>query len=477
MTTKTAGPTGLAYFADLPSDALIVRLEQVPNAEPSAEVTVRFEAPDGAAQLFVWDGDLWEPHPAESRQDPDETSVFAVKAGRFAGPDWDGKIRLTATVTGDEPRSITTTLRAAPFVMASSTQHAETVFVRAYPGRNDAMIDSLRRIAAEADFELHVIPGDAPYPPNHIWLQDAVEFGHAWTGEPDAIRVAMPSNRNRDLDRFAEPRLLGPGVGVIKVGDYRHDYASGSGGVSWIDWYGNLEATPPTPGHPFGRIIYGYDPATEAQLNPEVVAFLDAQRSQPTLALDVGWLLIKHVDEMVSFMPADDDAWPYRLVVPDTTVALAVLEEVVAAGHWDTPMLANFEEGTTAATILADTDFVEHNRTLQAERIEPNVALICERFGIDPDHVVRLPALFDKHGSARMPNVVNALIVNGHVIMADPDGPDLPDGDPFQARVRALLADLPVTVHFVDDRLYHKWSGNVHCATNAMRRPLQVDTK
>ncbi|MEM6748983.1 MAG: protein-arginine deiminase family protein [Planctomycetota bacterium] len=359
-----------------------------------------------------------------------------------------------------------------PFVLAGNLQPAETVFVREYPGRNDAMLAALRDITAQAGVELHVIPGDAPYPANHVWVQDAVEFGHAYTGEPDAMHVAMPSNRNRGLDRFAEHRLFGPDFGVISVGSYREDYAKGEGGVSWIDWYGNLEVSPPTQRHPFGRALYGYDPATGAQLNPEVVDFLAAQGVQPPMPVDVGWLTIKHVDEVLSFIPAEEGGRGFKVMVPDPGAAIDLLRGLAHEGYADTPMLSSYEEGVTVASLLADEALMDHNRDLQAQRLEPIYANLREELGLDEEHVVRIPLLFTPGGGAKVPNMVNALVINGHVVMADPDGPEIDGEDAFQKAVREKLADLPVTVHFVDDQLYQRWSGNVHCATNTIREPI-----
>lgn len=457
----------------------LVRLEPSGEVDESAQVRIEVETPDGAVRVFTRDAKRqWQVVEPDSTWLARDGVTLALNATRFADANWDGSIELIARIENGDPSEATTAtlpLRVAPFVMSSSPQSTETVFVRAYPGRNDAMVKDLQQIVAQAGAELYVIPGDAPYPAHHIWLQDSVEFGHAWTGRPDAPVFAVPSNRNRDLDRFAEVRLKDAGVGVLTVGRYRPAFAVGEGGDSWIDWYGNLEAAPPTPGHPFGRIIYGRNPDTGAQLNPEVVAFLAAQGVQNPVAFDVGWLQIKHVDELISFLPADDAEWPYRLVVPDPKLAIDLLKGLVTQGHGDAAMLTTYEEDATVASLLAEQEMIAFNIELREKRLEPAYAQLCTQLNIAPKHIVRLPVLFKPDGSARTPNVVNALVVNGHVVISDPDGPELADGDPFQILVRRTLADLPVKIYFVDDQLYHRWSGNVHCVTNAQREPLDVD--
>ena len=76
----------------------------------------------------------------------------------------------------------------------------------------------------------------------------------------------------------------------------------------WIDWYGNLEVTPPfTDRHgrrfPYGRMITGKQ--AELSMHRGVMKFIEAQAMQrPLIIVDVSWLMIGHVDEVVSFVPA-----------------------------------------------------------------------------------------------------------------------------------------------------------------------------
>jgi len=72
-------------------------------------------------------------------------------------------------------------------------------------------------------------------------------------------------------------------------------------------------------------------------------------------------------------------------------------------------------------------------------------------------------------GTSLFPNMVNSVVLNGHLLVSDPHGPEVDGKDLLQEYVRDLLADLPLEVHFLDDRVYHAWSGNTHCATNVRR--------
>lgn len=355
-----------------------------------------------------------------------------------------------------------------PLLVRSSLEPASTVFVREFPGRNDEFVEQLAAVCREAGAELHVVPAGEPYAYNHVWLQDCVEFLERADGSGT---IALCGNRNQPIDEFAKDRLTG--VQTLRVGQFRKEFAAGAGDDSWIDWYGNLEASPPTEAWPDGRVLYGVNPATGGRLHPEVVEFLAKQGRQEPLAIDVGWLTIRHVDEMSSFLPARGGG--FYVAVPNPLTAISLLKRLEREGHGATPMLAPFEEGATVAALLADDAFVTHNERLWLERIEPAAKTLLDGIGVPEERVIGLPVLFKDGGEARTPNVVNCLVLPGrggapgHVAMSDPHGPVVGGEDQFQAEVRRRLADVDATIHFVDDRIYHKWSGNVHCATNAIR--------
>ncbi|MDZ4656423.1 MAG: protein-arginine deiminase family protein [Bythopirellula sp.] len=457
-------PLLLESLADLPADSRVTVSLQAPTEKAFLHV------PEDQAFRCIPAGESWEFAASELGTEGIE---FFVEAAAIADKEWDGSILVAAKLldntsaeSGDEVR-----LRVAPLVAVPSIAPATHIFVREFPGRNEALLTGLKSVAKESNSELVIIPGGGPYADNHIWLQDAVEFFYSQTPR-SRIDVALPANRNQAVDMFASDRLLGPGFGFVRVGTYREKFALGEGGVSWIDWYGNLEVTPPVEDHPWGRLLYGIDREHEAQLNPEVVATLAAQGLQEPLALDVGWLVIKHADEMLAFVPSSDPKIPFYVLVPDTTLALDLLANLQKSGKGDLPLFGTYEKDVTVDSLLAEAGFAESNRKLQVERIDPMIDSLVAGLKLDPSQIVRLPALFNGGGLSRMPNMVNCLVANGHLAMADPNGPLVDGEDAFQRDVRQRLAKLPVTIHFVDDQQYHRWSGNVHCATNALRKPI-----
>lgn len=435
-----------------------------------AGTTIRLQAPADRARVFVPSGGkLLAIGPDESAEltpaTPGAPAECWIEARTPIDGDWDGSIAVRVTVPGVQV--VEHRVRVAPLVLSSSIERATTVFVRHYPGRNDAFLSALRDGAERAKADLHVVPGDAPYPPHHIWMQDATEFTSTKTARSQMV-VALPANRDQAIDLFVRDRLLGPGIGYHRIGEYRPEFGLGEGGVSWIDWCGNLEVSPPIPGFPNGRVLYGEDRKNRAQFHPTIIEALRAQGAQPPFALDVGWLTIKHVDEMAAFLPGQNGV-PFFVLVPDTGAALKILDTLDDAGHGDAAVFAAYEKGTTVGSLASDAGARELNNKLQLESIEPMIVALQQELKLRPEQLLRMPALFAEGGLSRMPNMVNCLVVNGQVVMSDPCGPKIDGADPFQQAARAVLRPAPVAVDFVDDGLYHRWSGNVHCATNAIR--------
>lgn len=396
-----------------------------------------------------------------------------IESTSFADAEWNGETRVQIILEYPDGRTgeRAVCLKVAPFLLLSNLQRGRTLYVRAFPGRNDAFIQQLRRIVPEAGADLFIVPEGEPYRPSDIWLQDAMEIGY--TEMPgQRMNVVLQANRGRTLDNFPRERLLGPDYGWIRVGSYREPYARGRGGNGWLDWYGNLEVTPPLPGYPFGRICYGYNPngPPEASLNPEIVSMLEAQNLQaPAIRLDTGWLLIKHVDEMISFLPPKDPGRPFCVMVACPEAMIGLLKRWDAEGYGNTPVMQRFQPKTTVASLLSDAALIEHNIRLQHDRIEPNITRLKSQLRLSEEDFIRVPALFSENGSALFPNMVNAAVLNDFLLIADPDGPVVNGVDLLQEEMRRLLSGVPLNPVFLDDTPYHKWSGNVHCATNTRR--------
>ena len=106
--------------------------------------------------------------------------------------------------------------------------------------------------------------------------------------------------------------------------------------------------------------------------------------------------------------------------------------------------------------------------------IDGAVARIREQLkrelNLEDSDFVMLPALFQE-GMAVIPNAVNSVVVNGHLLVPKPLGPQLNEQDGFEQAIREALAECNVRVVFIDSwDAYHTSGGEVHCGTNAFRR-------
>jgi len=396
-----------------------------------------------------------------------------IEANSFADAEWSGltQVKLTLELVDGEVKEKIICLKAAPFLLLSNLHRGKTLYVRSFPGRNDTFVQQLKKLVPEAGAELYILPKGEAYQPYEIWLQDTMEIGY--TEKPgQRMNVVLQANRNRSLDDFPSHDLLGSDYGWIQVSSYREPYAQGRGGNGWLDWYGNLEVTPPFLGYSLGRIVYGYNPdgPPEASLNPEIVAMLEAQKLQaPAIRLDTGWLMIKHVDEMLSFLPSKNPDYPFFVMVVSPEAMIDLLKKWETEGFGETPVLERFQSGATIGSILNSKNLIQHNLSLQQERIEPNIDLLKEELKLSEQDFIRIPALFSENGNSLFPNMVNSVVLNGCLLIADPDGPVIDGIDVLQEEVRRLLSEVPIQPFFLDDTQYHKWSGNVHCATNVRR--------
>jgi len=467
-------------------DLAILKVKRIPELPDHTQVTVSVdEASKGKVRLFVKAAkNSYTPvdiskngNIAQALLDKADLEL-RIEANSYADGVWNGETQVVITVkTPDEEiRSDSIKLKVAPFILLSNINKGKTLYVRKYPGKNDAFIQKLRQIVPQAGAELHLVPACEPYREYHIWLQDTMEIGYS-EKPGQRMNVVLKANRNLSLDNFAKDKLLGPDFGWIQVGKFREKYGKGVRGNSWLDWYGNLEVTPPFPEYPFGRIYYGYNPdgPKEASLNPEIVAMLEAQKIQaPALRLDTGWLLIKHVDEMISFLPSGDPEHPYRILVVDPGAMIALLEKWMKNGNGDTRLLEVYSENTTVASLYKNENLIKHNKYLRTKRIEPNIDFLKRELGLREEDFIRVPALFSKYGASIVPNMVNSAVLNGHILIAAPNGPVIDGKDQLEEEMRKLISGLPVEPHFMDDRQYHKWSGNVHCATNVRREGFKT---
>lgn len=462
-------------------DLAVLKIKRVPNLPENTRISISVDdASLSRINLFqkvgdneykvvnlAADGNI---HPARLMEADLE---LRIEANSYADGSWSGitDVTVSARIPNGKTQFDSVKLKAAPFILLSNLNKGSTLYVREIPGQNETFLKSLEELVPKTGAELVIVPGREPYHPSNMWLQDTMEIGYSeMPGQK--MNVVLIANRNRSLDRYAKDKLLGPDFGWIQVGTYREGYGGGRGRNRWLDWYGNLEVTPPLPGYPFGRIYYGYNPEgpKEASLNPEIVGMLEAQGVQtPAVRLDTGWLLIKHADEILSFLPSSDPEHPYKVLVVDTEAMIALLEKWMSDGYGELTLLDLYSEKVTVSSLLKNKVLMDFNKTLQIERIEPNISLLKRELGLREEDFIRVPSFFDKFGVALVPNMVNSTVLNGHIFIVDPNGPVIDGQDQLEEEMRRLISGLPLTPHFLDAQIYHRRGGEVHCATNVRR--------
>lgn len=467
-------------------DLAVLKVKKIPDLPKDSRVVISADGASlGRIRLFLRavDND-YKTLNLEVDEDIDPALLsqkdleLRIEANSYADKSWNGEAEVTATVKSPngDTKSDSVRLKVAPFILLSNLNTGIALYAREFPGRNEAFIKSLSELVPQAGAELVVVPAGEPYNPRCIWLQDTLEIGYSeMPGQ--RMNVVLKANRGRSLDNYPKDGLLGPDFGWIQVGTFREKYGQGRGGNGWLDWYGNLEVTPPLPKYPLGRIYYGHNPdgPKEASLNPEIVSMLEAQGIQgPALKLDTGWLLIKHVDEVISFLPSGDQEHPYKVLVVDTEAMIALLEKWVKDGYGEIPMLDLYSKKATVSSSAKNKNLIDLNQSLQRERIEPNIDLLKRELDLREEDFIRVPSFFDKYGVSLVPNMVNSTILNGHIFIVAPNGPVIDGKDQLEEEMRKLLLGLPLVPHFIDAGQYHKWGGEVHCATNVRREGFRT---
>lgn len=240
----------------------------------------------------------------------------------------------------------------------------------------------------------------------------------------------------------------------------------------WIDWFGNLEVSPPhtdSKGRhfPYGRVITGQQ--RELAMHPDALRFLEAQGVQwPPIVLDTSWLTIGHVDEIINFVPARTSVG-YKVLLPSPLAARTALDALIGRSLGDIPVFAGTRDETTVAKLRDAAAASEENVGIDGTIAKIRQQLRTE-LNIHESDFAMLPCLFNR-GRALIPNAANCLAVNNHLVATQPKGPRDGEKDVFEEAIRAALVGCDVDITFVDAwRAYHQAAGEVHCGTNSFRR-------
>jgi protein-arginine deiminase len=388
-------------------------------------------------------------------------------AGKTA---WPRAFTVEISTKSQPAKRLRVPFRVAPYVIPSALEPVDELLIVSQALTADS-VRSVRAFTARTGVKLVAYEADETC---DQWMQDTIEpglFAFPTAEGGDQARACLSGLRKGSrpssarLDSQVAGWLRRKGVVTVAPGIPRKQQR-------WNDWYGNVEATPPHTNrqgrkYPYGRVITGRQ--RELMLHPGVLKFLQVQGVQwPPIVVDTSWLAIGHVDEVVNFVPAKTKPG-FKVLLPSPKAARDMLEALLAKGLEEAPVFAATPDEMTLGTLR-----MKISQTTENLAIDEAVARLREQLkselNLGDSDFVMVPVLF-QGGFAVIPNAVNSVVVNGHLLVPAPLGPRQDEKDGFEQAIRAALAGCDVRVVFIDSwNAYHASGGEIHCGTNTFRR-------
>ncbi|XP_060775421.1 protein-arginine deiminase type-2 isoform X2 [Neoarius graeffei] len=406
--------------------------------------------------------------------------VFYVEGLRFPDKDFDGLLTISLSLLEPVAKGFPETpvftdkvmFRVAPWIMTPNTLKPLEVFVCS-TSDNYEFLKGIKQLVQESGHKIKICyeymnRGDR-------WMQDELEFGYI-DSPHQGFPVVLDSPRDGNLKDFPYDVLLGPDFGYVTR------YASNEK-VSSLDSFGNLEVSPPVTvngkNYPLGRIIIGVAfPTTSYGRNMTKVVqeFLWAQKVQEPIAVYSDWLMVGHVDEFMTFVPAPDRKG-FRMLLASPDAAYKVLRTLQNNGHGNLKLFPGKEEEVSIDELLSNSGFQEENNYVQ-RCIDWNRDLLKQELGLDEEDIIDLPVLFKvnpkmNRAVAFYPDMVNMIVLGKNLGIPKPFGPQVDGKCALETAVRSLLEPLGLNCSFIDDfTSYHVLLGEVHCGSNVLREPF-----
>ncbi|XP_053432901.1 protein-arginine deiminase type-2 [Nycticebus coucang] len=408
--------------------------------------------------------------------------LFFVEGLRFPDEGFSGLVSIHVSLLEYMAQGIpltpiftdTVVFRIAPWIMTPNILPPVSVFVCCMKD-NYLFLKEVKNLVEKTNYELKVCfqyinRGDR-------WIQDEIEFGYI-EAPHKGLPVVLDSPRDGNLKDFPVKQLLGPDFGYVT----REPLFEA---VTSLDSFGNLEVSPPVTvngkTYPLGRILIGSSfPLSGGRRMTKVVRdFLQAQQVQAPVELYSDWLTVGHVDEFMTFVPIPGTK-QFRLLMASTSACYRLFREKQKEGHGEAIMFKGLggmsSKRITINKILSNESFVQENQYFQ-RCLDWNRDILKKELGLTEQDIIDLPALFkmDEHRQARafFPNMVNMIVLDKHVGIPKPFGPQVEEVCCLETHVRALLEPLGLYCTFIDDiSAYHKFMGEVHCGTNVRRKPF-----
>ncbi|XP_018539401.1 protein-arginine deiminase type-2 isoform X2 [Lates calcarifer] len=409
---------------------------------------------------------------------------FYVEGLRFLDKDFNGLVSINLSLLEPISEGLPETpiftdkvvFRVTPWIMTPNTLQPVEVFVCSTKD-NYQFLKGMRNLVAKSGYKLkicheYVNRGDR-------WMQDELEFGYI-DSPHHQFPVVLDSPRDGKLQDFPYNELLGPDFGYVTRVAHRRD-------VSSLDSFGNLEVSPPVTvngkNYPLGRIIIGvaFPTATKGRNMTKVVQdFLWAQKVQEPIALFSDWLLVGHVDEFLTFVPAPDRKG-FRLLLASPDAGYKLFRGLQNDGHGQAKLFEGLkdEEPVTVDDILKNDSLQSENNYVQS-CIDWNRDVLKRELGLDDEDIIDLPILFKLEWDndvfravAYYPDMVNMIVLGKNLGIPKPFGPKVNGRCALEAEMCSLMEGLGLSCMFIDDfASYHKLLGEVHCGSNVRREPF-----
>uniref|UniRef100_A0A4W5PAE7 Peptidyl arginine deiminase, type II n=1 Tax=Hucho hucho TaxID=62062 RepID=A0A4W5PAE7_9TELE len=375
---------------------------------------------------------------------------FYVEGLRFPDIDFEGLISISLSLLEPSSQGFPETpiftdrvvFRVAPWIMTPNTLNPVEVFICS-TSDNYQFLKGMKRLVENSGYKLKV-------------CHEYMNRGDRW------------------MQDFPYDVLLGPDFGYVTRTAYDEE-------VSSLDSFGNLEVSPPVivngKIYPLGRIIIGvaFPTATKGRNMTKVVQdFLWAQKVQEPIALFSDWLLVGHVDEFMTFVPAADKKG-FRLLLASPDAGYKLFRGLQKDGHGQAKMF-DAEEEITVDEILSDDKLRAENNYVQS-CIDWNRDVLKRELGLDDDDIIDLPILFhvmeENRAVAYYPDMVNMIVLGKNLGIPKPFGPKVDGRCALEAEMTSLMEGLGLSCTYIDDfASYHKLLGEVHCGSNVRREPF-----
>jgi protein-arginine deiminase len=426
---------------------------------------------------------------------------LGIESTKRLQPTWNGYVTLTLELRDSGSVLVSSDavqLRQAPFLMATNLWKTDELDVVNVGSNNLAFRTALQTVCTNSGTTYVEAPGGSYS--NDRWIQDGHEPGIVYlttSGSPrrrvnDVLQLA----RYRPIDAWCKNVLFNPDF------DFIERFAPDTN--QSLNYGGNLEVVPPhtAPGgtnYAWGRILCGGGSSFKIGTTTTTTRYMDViQRDffnacvlQGTyLMASTEWLAVGHVDEYLCFVPAPATSRGWVLALGNPNTAKTILQNVQATGGGaKTVFTGRTGWQTTVDAILANAALMTFNNEVQI-RIDSIRNYLKTNIGLADSEIIDVPVLYEDSGSgwaaAYNPGVANIMPVVSasgavHLVIPDPEGPDHPSTDAWQADMLPKLTALgtgpkPVTCYFVDVFFsYHTLLGEAHCGLNTVRTPPAMD--